>query len=544
MYIYFNGFWSGFHDGTNATNDTFFIKIMTEVYNTVVSVTFDINLAEILIENTQVVHSLIDYKVWKHTYLFSGESYLNPNADRYSCVLYGNRNHKNRVNVPLYIPYYISSFDESYITENKIKQVNSVPKNEILVIVSNSRGDVRNTLIEILEQKFKITFAGHYKNNTGQPLKAEYNSTEFQDFVSQYKFIVSMENSEEDTHITEKITHGILSGNIPIYWGSKRVSDYFNSERFIEVKDENDIHNVISKIKNMTDNEWLEIVNKRPFTEYGCKYTLKTIAKHIRNVIYDKPYKNLSQIYLLCNKDFEPHRYDKLKQMCHQLSLSEDNYQFISSTYKHTLTDEIMKHHVKEELVLRMRHIPMKKAEISLYLNFKEVLEHIDKTYKDGMFLILESDVFILPTINRFNDCINLLQNKEWSAINIGGEFGDMNQVPWAPATIYRMDNVSPDVNLLFGQAKEDLNDSMSDIRFIRKFHTRCTDSQLWSYRGCIDFLKYMNTETNYGVPLDYYICHKAETDMKFKYYWSIPSFFDQASNRGMDISTIQQDKN
>jgi len=108
------------------------------------------------------------------------------------------------------------------------------------------------------------------------------------------------------------------------------------------------------------------------------------------------------------------------------------------------------------------------------------------------MFLILESDVFILPTINRFNDCINLLQNKEWSAINIGGEFGDMNQVPWAPATIYRMDNVSPDVNLLFGQAKEDLNDSMSDIRFIRKFHTRCTDSQLWSYRGCIDFLKYM----------------------------------------------------
>jgi hypothetical protein len=544
LYIYFNGFWSGFHDGTNAVNDIFFIKLMSKVYDTYVSVTFNINLADVLIENTQVIDSLLGYKKWKHTYLFSGESYLNPNAHKYSCVLYGNRNHKNIVNVPLYIPYYISSFDESYITYNKTREITTVPKNQILVIISNSNGHVRNNLIELLEQHFNVTFAGNYKNNIGGSVKSDYNSAEFRTFVGQYKFIISMENSEEDTYITEKITHGLLSGSVPIYWGSKRVTDYFNSERFIEVKDVNEIPKIIDKMKNITDTKWLEMVNKRPFTEYGSKYTLNTIAKHIRNLIYSKPYHNLSQTYFLCNKEFEPERYYKLKNMCNTLALTSDNYEFISSTYKHTITETMMKKYVKEELVLRARNIPMKKAEISLYLNFKEALEDIVKTYKDGIFLILESDAFVLPTIGLFDKCIQMLVNKNWSAINIGGESFNVNEIPWSPTTIYRRGDTSPNIKLLLGQAKEDLNQHYDDIRFIRKFHTRCTDSQLWSYKGCVEFLNYMNTETNYGVPLDYYICHKAETDITFKYYWSIPSFFDQASNRGMDISTIQSDKN
>ncbi len=543
MHIYFNGFWDGFHDGTNAVTDKFFIKLMTEIYDTDISVTFDINLAEILIENTRVMQSMIDHKKWKHTYLFSDKSYLHSNADKYSCVLYGNRNHKNIVNVPLYIPYYISSFDESYIIENKVKEVKQVPNNELLVIVSNPDGYVRNKCFELFEQNFRVTFAGSYKNNIGGPLKAHYNTPEFLDFVSKYKFILTMENSEEDTYITEKITHGILGGSIPIYWGSKRVSDYFNSDRFFEIKDNIDMINIINKMKNMTDDEWLRMVNSKPFTDYGSKYTLKTIARHVRNTINYRPYTALSQTYILCNKNFEPERYHKLQNMCRSLSLSTDNYQFISSTYKHTITDDMMNAYVKDNLVLRVRNVGMKKAEISLYLNFKEVLENIERTYKDGIFMILESDVFTLEDVKDLNKCINKLKHKDWSVINIGSDYCDINQVPWIHTTIYRTYGDLPDVKLLLNQPREDLSNSEDDIRFIRKFHTRCTDSQLWSYHACIEFLKYMNTETNYGVPLDYYIINKSETDMTFKYYWSIPSFFDQASNRGLDNSTIQSDR-
>ena len=36
------------------------------------------------------------------------------------------------------------------------------------------------------------------KNNIGGHIKYDYNTPEFLNFVSQYKFIISMENSRED----------------------------------------------------------------------------------------------------------------------------------------------------------------------------------------------------------------------------------------------------------------------------------------------------------------------------------------------------------
>jgi hypothetical protein len=60
-----------------------------------------------------------------------------------------------------------------------------------------------------------------------------------------------MENAREDTYITEKITHGFVSGNIPIYWGSLRVTDYFNADRFINVEnvDDETVFQVSQKIQ-------------------------------------------------------------------------------------------------------------------------------------------------------------------------------------------------------------------------------------------------------------------------------------------------------
>ena len=77
-----------------------------------------------------------------------------------------------------------------------------------------------------------VTYAGRYKNNIGGLLIWDYNKPEFHNYVSQFKFIISMENTRYETGITEKITHGMLAQTIPIYWGSPRVNDYFNKDRF------------------------------------------------------------------------------------------------------------------------------------------------------------------------------------------------------------------------------------------------------------------------------------------------------------------------
>jgi hypothetical protein len=291
MKILFNGFWPGFHDRTDPVNVEFFLSLMKEVYDTNVEVTFNINEADILIENTHIMNitdTLRTYKKWTHTYLFSGERFIRADKSEYDCVLDGSRNHKNIINVPLYLAYYVSTFGESYITENKKPTITQIPKNDVLVVVTNPGGTVRNAFMNELEKHFKVTYAGRYKNNIGQPLECCYSSSTFREFVGKFKFILTMENSEKDTYITEKITHGFLGGSIPIYWGSKRVSDYFNSDRFLEVKDTSDFDLVIQTMKNMTNEEWLKKVNLDPFTEFGKSYTIKIVANHIKNLLFSK----------------------------------------------------------------------------------------------------------------------------------------------------------------------------------------------------------------------------------------------------------------
>jgi hypothetical protein len=520
---------------------------MKVVYDTDVEVTFDINDADILIENTQAVQTYRNIKQWKHTYLFSGESYIRSDKGEYSCVLFGNRNHKNIINVPLYLPYYTCSFDESYITENKKPIITSVPSNDVLVIVSNPGGDIRNRFINELEKHFHVTFAGNYKNNIGHPISYYYNTPEFRNYVGQFKFVLSMENSEEDTYITEKITHGMLSGSIPIYWGSKRVTDYFNPERFLEVQSSSDFENVIKTMKTMSDEEWLWRVNTDPFTEFGKSYTIQTVATHIKNLLLPKPFPKLTSLYMICNKEFEPARYDKLQDMCHHLQLNECNYRFICPTFKHTITDTMMSRYVKTNRIFRLRSIPIRKSEISLYLNFKAVWENIVKTYLDGIFLILEADAFPLADIKNFNTCLEKIENKEWSGINISGCSGRISNFnpkeSYVPELGYR-DNFSEDHRrMLEANCLEDLSKPTDkDVRFMRRYHTRCTDSQLWSYKGCCQLVKEMNHNENYDIPFDYYLTNLFEQNMEIKYYWSDDTYFSQASTSGMDVSTIQHD--
>jgi hypothetical protein len=199
----------------------------------------------------------------------------------------------------------------------------------------------------------------------------------------------------------------------------------------------------------------------------------------------------------------------------------------------------MMKKLVKEEYILRLRSIKMKKSEVSLCLNYKSVLENIEKNYKDGMFIIFESDIFIKDNSN-FDDFLKIAQtNKDkWDLIHFGNE-GD-NELFTSPyssgITPYRNELTNTSMRYI-----EDFTNENNEIRLIRKYHTRCTDSFLWNYSGVVKFLKYMN-ETPFNAPFDYYMFNKFEIDDNFKHYWTSKSFFLQGSNLGYLQSKIQQD--
>ena len=555
MKIYFNGWFGGFFDKTNpGLNKDFFLNLFEKVYNEKCYVG-SLEESEILCEFCMLISttSKLNSKNWKHTYMMSSENDCRScenQKDQYDCVLWMERNNKNIINMPLHIPYiYTNNFLEKLETKRKREKV---PEKDVLVVISNPNGKERNAFLSKLEKKMHVTYAGRYKNNIGGLLKYDYNKPEFRKYVSQFKFIVSMENTRYETGITEKITHGMLAQTIPIYWGSERVNDYFNKDRFINLVDVDDI-SIDKTINRMIElkenkNQWLEIVNKNVFPGNGKMWrTMDEIAKDIRCLLGSGCWKHVNKIYVISNKEGEPSRYNALVKLFKDLKINSDYVKFLAPTYKHTITDEQYHYHAHKQWVLRMRGkngMKLRRGMLSLILNYRETLRDIEKNYKDGIFYIFESDIIKSKDINKMNDFMDSIVNKDWDSIHVGMFQKNIYDYPiteWI--TGYRNFGEGLPLDLIQFLNKncknkkyiEDITDEKSKFRLIRKFHTRCCDSIVWRYKGIVQYLKYMDKmEQNFSCPNDYVMIDFLEKNINFKHYWSVNEFFIQGSNLGL----------
>jgi hypothetical protein len=269
------------------------------------------------------------------------------------------------------------------------------------------------------------------------------------------------------------------------------------------------------------------------------------ISRDIRNVIYrSNIFPFVSQIYIVSNPEFENDRCSRLSDLFYnRIGISQDMVSFISPTYKHTITDKMMNQNVKNNIIQRLRMLPMKKSEVSLFLNYKAVLESIERNYKDGMFLIFESDIILIQeNFLKFNYFLKYIyeKRKSWDIIHIGySEPQETFGIPVINSKTPYRDDIPERLNIQ--SFIEDITNEKDSVRLLRKYHTRCTDSFVWNYTGVIKFLEYMNIEPC-NTPFDYYMINKFETDENFKHYWTSEPFFIQASNYGLDASTIQND--
>lgn len=546
MKLFVHGFWTGFLEKTNPTNVSFFLQLFSNVFHTTIELgNFD--ESDILLETIFDYKTYLYDKKWKYTFLFSGESRLVRWFKDYHCVLYGEKNHSNIINVPLFIPMLFCNQGLQSLLE--IKKKHNVPRKNICAVISNNGGLERNYFLEQLEKKTVIDYAGSYKNNVPK-IESMYNTQEFIDKVAEYKFIVSMENSRGETYITEKILHGFHAGVIPIYWGSKQVTDYFNEERFIHIKDMDNIEELNKKIDEILDllnneEKYLKIINKPIYKNNYLERTIENIVKDIQNLLFLKPL-FINKIYTISCPEFEPQRFNRLKEMFIKMGIHESMIEFICPTYKHTITDEIMNTYVKENLVKKLRPNGMKRAEISLFLNYKALLETIYRNYSSGTFLIFESDVMVIDdNLGDFNEFLLEMNYKKegWDLIHIGKDCSETNYFgkPFIDGILPYRDK--PILNLP-ETFIEDITCPNDKYRLIRKFHTRCTDSFLWNYTGIVKFLDYMNKNPFYDAPFDYYMTNFFENHLDFKQYWSMSTFFIQRTNYGLEESTIQRDWN
>ena len=67
--------------------------------------------------------------------------------------------------------------------------------------------------------------------------------------LNDYMFSVVMENDQYDDYFTEKITDCFATGTVPIYWGTKNIGNYFNSDGIIQVsKDVEQINSIVNSL--------------------------------------------------------------------------------------------------------------------------------------------------------------------------------------------------------------------------------------------------------------------------------------------------------
>lgn len=118
-------------------------------------------------------------------------------------------------------------------------------------VISNSisTDGFRLKFIKKLNEYKSVDMGGLYNNNVGGPIKNKI------EFLSSYKFSISMENSEGDGYLSEKIIDAFLSGTIPIYYGDYMVDEYINPKSYILIKGEKEMDEKIEYIKSLDNDD-------------------------------------------------------------------------------------------------------------------------------------------------------------------------------------------------------------------------------------------------------------------------------------------------
>jgi hypothetical protein len=280
----FNGFWQGFFEKTDPIHVGFFLKLLTDVFNEDIELSFNIDDADILMESIFTNITYINHKDWKASFLFTGESYyaqcMNNNLSQYTCILGFNPTINNFVEFPFYIVY-LKSFPNMTFEPTK-----TIKNNYTAAVISNGSLNERTAFLEKLESRLPVLYGGSYKNNIGKKIEGNFSSDNLLNFYKNTKFVITMENTKIGHYITEKLINGFRAGTIPIYWGSQHISKHFNSKRFLILEDttESSINAVIDRMVNMSNEEYFKIVNE-PIFNIDINTVYENAINNIKNVV-------------------------------------------------------------------------------------------------------------------------------------------------------------------------------------------------------------------------------------------------------------------
>lgn len=107
-------------------------------------------------------------------------------------------------------------------------------------IYNNPNGNERNSIWTLLNGYKHVSCLGRWGNDAQKVLGGDENDKIAA--MRNYKFSIAGENSLGPGYVTEKILHAFAANTIPIYWGSAKVTEYFNPNAFINANNYQDLY--------------------------------------------------------------------------------------------------------------------------------------------------------------------------------------------------------------------------------------------------------------------------------------------------------------
>ena len=160
-------------------------------------------------------------------------------------------------------------------------------------IVSNPTNTVRNEAFHWLSQYKQVDSAGRLFNNVGDAIFTQTaggggGELKKYEFLKQYKFCLTYENSRGDGYVTEKCLAAKAAGCVPIYWGAKDVTQDFPEGSFLNANDFTTPGELIEAVKRLDENpeEWLKMACTPCINLEKERARLAEVAKRILGPIF------------------------------------------------------------------------------------------------------------------------------------------------------------------------------------------------------------------------------------------------------------------
>lgn len=128
------------------------------------------------------------------------------------------------------------------------------------IIVSSNAAKHRVQVYEDLKKSLYFLKIDEYGSMFNKRLPGKYWSVEYLKILSQYKFVICIENEVRDWYHTEKIYNAFLANTIPIYSGAKTIDKVVNPKRFLNLVQDDLVNRV--RILKMDEEEFIKTINK------------------------------------------------------------------------------------------------------------------------------------------------------------------------------------------------------------------------------------------------------------------------------------------